>query len=92
MEIKPSAALAPPIPKITWRSIAVGSLLALCISVLTPFNDYVVANTFLIGSYLPLVMVLELPFLPWYRAISFLAWVPNLIIAELWLRRRGQRD
>ncbi|PVM85177.1 DUF2306 domain-containing protein [Caulobacter radicis] len=37
--------------------------------------------------YLPLVMVLDLPFLPWYRAISFLAWVPNLIVAELWLRR-----
>jgi uncharacterized membrane protein len=42
--------------------------------------------------YLPLVMVLDLPFLPWYRAISFLAWVPNLIAAELWLRftARGQ--
>lgn len=38
--------------------------------------------------YLPLVMVLDLPFLPWYRAISFLAWVPNLIAAEVWLRRR----
>ena len=37
--------------------------------------------------YLPLVMVLDLPFLPWYRAISFLAWVPNLVAAELWLRR-----
>ncbi|KSB88942.1 hypothetical protein AS593_21405 [Caulobacter vibrioides] len=37
--------------------------------------------------YLPLVMVLDLPFLPWYRAISFLAWVPNLILAELWLCR-----
>lgn len=37
--------------------------------------------------YLPLVMALDLPFLPWYRAISFLAWVPNLIAAELWLRR-----
>lgn len=37
--------------------------------------------------YLPLVMVLDLPFLPWYRAISFLAWVPNLVTAELWLRR-----
>lgn len=37
--------------------------------------------------YLPTVMVLDLPFLPWYRAISFLAWVPNLIGAELWLRR-----
>lgn len=36
--------------------------------------------------YLPTVMILDLPFLPWYRAISFLAWVPNLIAAELWLR------
>lgn len=41
--------------------------------------------------YLPLVMAFELPFLPWYRAISFLAWVPNLIAAELWLRRTGSR-
>lgn len=39
--------------------------------------------------YLPLVMVFDLPFLPWYRAISFLAWVPNLIAAELWMRRAG---
>ena len=38
--------------------------------------------------YLPLAMILDLPFLPSYRAISFLAWVPNLIAAELWLRRR----
>lgn len=38
--------------------------------------------------YLPLVEIFDLPFLPWYRAISFLAWVPNLIAAELWLRRR----
>lgn len=40
--------------------------------------------------YLPLVMVLDLPFLPSYRAIAFLAWVPNLLAAELWLRRRGR--
>lgn len=38
--------------------------------------------------YLPTVQILDLPFLPWYRAISFLAWVPNLIAAEIWLRRR----
>lgn len=37
--------------------------------------------------YLPLVEVFDLPFLPWYRAISFAAWVPNLMLAELWLRR-----
>lgn len=41
--------------------------------------------------YLPLIMVLDLPFLPWYRAISFLAWAPNLVAAELWLRRTGSR-
>lgn len=38
--------------------------------------------------YLPLVAIFGLEFLPWYRAISFLAWVPNLVVAELWLRRR----
>ena len=43
------------------------------------------------GIYLPLVEVFDLPFLPWYRAISFLAWVPNLMVAELWLRRRARR-
>ena len=38
--------------------------------------------------YLPLVAIFGLEFLPWYRAISFLAWVPNLMVAELWLRRK----
>ncbi|VXD07389.1 conserved membrane hypothetical protein [Sphingomonas sp. T1] len=36
--------------------------------------------------YLPLVPLLGLPFLESYRAISFLAWVPNLIVAEAYLR------
>ncbi|MFC5343193.1 DUF2306 domain-containing protein [Brevundimonas staleyi] len=39
--------------------------------------------------YLPLVEISDLPFLPWYQAISFLAWVPNLMVAELWLSRTG---
>ncbi|AQR63419.1 hypothetical protein BZG35_07750 [Brevundimonas sp. LM2] len=42
--------------------------------------------------YLPLVAILGLDFLPWYRAIAFLAWVPNLIAAELWLRRKPGPD
>lgn len=37
--------------------------------------------------YLPTVSVLDLPFLPAYRAVAILCWVPNLIAAELWLRR-----
>ncbi len=36
--------------------------------------------------YLPLLPVLHIDFLDGYRAISFLAWVPNLIVAELYLR------
>jgi uncharacterized membrane protein len=38
--------------------------------------------------YLPLSEITEMPELPAYRAISFLCWVPNLIIAELLLRYR----
>lgn len=35
--------------------------------------------------YLPLLGPLGIPFLDGYRAISFLAWIPNLVIAELHL-------
>ena len=38
--------------------------------------------------YLPLLMISDLPFEAGYRAISFLAWVPNLLVAEWWLHRR----
>lgn len=38
--------------------------------------------------YLPLAAVMGLPGLTSYLAISFLCWVPNLIVAELIVRRR----
>jgi hypothetical protein len=41
--------------------------------------------------YLPIVAIAHLDFHWGYRAISFLAWVPNLIGAELWLRRDDRR-
>jgi hypothetical protein len=37
--------------------------------------------------YLPLVPLLPVDFADGYRAISFLCWVPNLLAAELYLRR-----
>jgi uncharacterized membrane protein (DUF2068 family) len=37
--------------------------------------------------YIPLFEVADLPEMPAYRAISFLCWVPNLLIAELMLLR-----
>ncbi|HSV57888.1 MAG TPA: DUF2306 domain-containing protein [Variovorax sp.] len=39
--------------------------------------------------YLPLPSLLGIDFLPAYQAISFLCWVPNLLVAEWWLRTRG---
>ena len=36
--------------------------------------------------YLGFVPVLEVPFVDAYRAISFLCWVPNLLVAEWYLR------
>lgn len=41
--------------------------------------------------YLPLAMVAGLPFTPAYRAISWLCWLPNLLVAEAWLRSAGRR-
>ena len=38
--------------------------------------------------YLPLLPLLSIPFDQGYRAISFLAWVPNLLAVELYLRNR----
>lgn len=39
-----------------------------------------------LSLYLPLLPLLGVPFVDGYRAISFLAWVPNLILAELYIR------
>jgi hypothetical protein len=36
--------------------------------------------------YLPIAIMARLDVGAAYQAISFLAWVPNLIVAELWLR------
>ena len=40
----------------------------------------------LLRVYLPLAQVMGFEFMTAYRAISWLAWVPNLILAELYLR------
>ncbi len=41
--------------------------------------------------YLPLLPLLSIPFDQGYRAISCLAWVPNLMVAELYVRNRKSR-
>ena len=48
---------------ITWRSVLLGTLAVAVVCGVTPYNDYVVANTFMIGSYLPPVLVVWFFFL-----------------------------
>ncbi len=43
---------------ITWRSVLLGSAGVCFICGLTPYNDFVVMNTLLVGGYLPLAVVL----------------------------------
>lgn len=45
----------------------------------------------LLRVYLPLSQLLHIPFIDAYRAIAFLAWVPNLVVAEIYLRRTRGR-
>jgi uncharacterized membrane protein len=42
--------------------------------------------------YLPISQIAHLDFMPAYRAISFLCWVPNVLVAELILLRRVRRQ
>lgn len=55
-----SATIPRPARAITARALLIGSLLAVGVNLLTPFNDYVVVNTFMVGSYLPLALMLAI--------------------------------
>ena len=57
---------------ITWRSVSLGLLLAAALCVVTPYNDYVVGNTYIAGNHFPLggvavLLVLSLFNLVLYR-------------------------
>lgn len=50
-------------PSLTLRSLLIGTLGVIVICATAPYNDYVVVNTPMVGSYLPLGAVLALFFL-----------------------------
>jgi uncharacterized membrane protein len=54
---------------VTWRSVAVGAFGVGVIAALAPFNDWVIANTPLIGNFLPVgLLMLLLAFLLFVQA------------------------
>jgi hypothetical protein len=45
---------------VTVRAVLLGTLAAITINAIAPFNDYIVANTFMIGNYFPPALALLL--------------------------------
>ena len=54
MQIDPSPRRA-----ITWRSLGLGLLTLILTVTITPYNDYVVNNSFIVGSYFPPVLTVS---------------------------------
>jgi hypothetical protein len=52
------AVMAPRARAITWRSVALGIGAVVLTCGLTPYNDLVIGNSVMIGSYIPLVFVI----------------------------------
>jgi len=67
---------------LTWRSLLLGFTLAGALNALTPYNDYVLGNTYIAGNHFPMGAVFVL------LVLSLL----NLLVARLrgraWLHRR----
>jgi len=42
-----------PVRAVTWRSVLLGLVGVVSICALSPYNDWVVSNTFLIGNFMP---------------------------------------
>ncbi|MBC7782242.1 MAG: hypothetical protein H7144_00265 [Burkholderiales bacterium] len=52
--------LTSPRSAVTWRSILLGLAIAIFIAVITPYNDYVVWNSFIVGSYFPPIATISM--------------------------------
>jgi hypothetical protein len=61
---------------VTWRSLSLGVVGVLFICVLTPFNDYVLKNTSLVGSALPIGLLLFFLLFITLLNAAFHKWLP----------------
>ncbi len=77
------AALAEPKPHaVTFKSLMIGLAGVLFICGLTPYNDYAVANTFLVGNFLPIGLVLFLMVLIFLVNTPLLKCCPRFALRE----------
>ncbi|MBC7784752.1 MAG: hypothetical protein H7144_13020 [Burkholderiales bacterium] len=82
-------------PAVTWRSLLLGLCGVVFICGLTAYNDFAVANTFLVGNFLPVglvmfllvaVLVINAPLLKWFPKLALrqgeLAVITAMILAS----------
>ncbi len=75
--------LAEPKPRaVTWRSVLTGLLGVALICGLTPYNDFAVANTYMVGNFLPIALVLILLVIVLVLNASLLRWKPSAAFRE----------
>src|SRR5687767_11699918 len=67
---------------VTVRAILVGLAGVLFVSILTPFNDYLVNNTSLVGSALPMALVLFVLFLVLAINVPLRRWWPKSALRQ----------
>lgn len=78
----------PPLPTdsspraVTWRSLLVGLIGVLLICGLTPYNDFAVDNTYLVGNFLPLGLVVFLVVLLLLINAPLRKWAPQSALRE----------
>lgn len=89
VETEPSPRPVPGVPGegagtrlVTWRSLLAGLAGVLFVNVLTPFNDYLVNNTSLVGSALPMALVLFVLFLTLAVNIPLRRWWPAAALRQ----------
>src|SRR5947207_11347452 len=67
---------------VNWRSVAIGLAGVVVIGGLTPYNDFAVNNTYFIGTYLPVGVVLILLLLVVGVNIPLRKWAPRSAIGS----------
>ena len=67
---------------VTWRSLLLGLCGVLFICILTPYNDFVVNNTFLTGNFLPIGLVVFFLLVVMLVNAPLSRWAPGLALSH----------
>ena len=83
MSFAPPPPLGEPAPRaVTWRSLLLGLAGVVTICGVVPYNDYVLENTFLIGNFLPIGLLLIVLALVLGLNAPLKKWAPRRAIRE----------